>query len=151
MVRPGSPSSTKSTAKSRGMRGCGAGSITASNLLYNKSPKDGSTFGAIFMGAVTEPLTYRLDDDVAQPDRDVEGRVERDVREVAEDRDLGIHRRRQRDHERREPIDATQRRDDVAGIKLRDLLQLVGRTGCGAGRGARRSAGRGAGGDGGRL
>ncbi len=35
----------------------GAGSITAANLLYNKSPKDGSTFGAIFMGAVTEPLT----------------------------------------------------------------------------------------------
>ncbi len=35
----------------------GAGSITAANLLYNKMPKDGSTFGAIFMGAVTEPLT----------------------------------------------------------------------------------------------
>ncbi|MDB5543436.1 MAG: hypothetical protein JWO64_585 [Hyphomicrobiales bacterium] len=35
----------------------GAGSITAANLLYNKSPKDGTTFGAIFMGAVTEPLT----------------------------------------------------------------------------------------------
>ena len=34
----------------------GAGSITAANLLYNKMPKDGSTFGAIFMGAVVEPL-----------------------------------------------------------------------------------------------
>lgn len=34
----------------------GAGSITAANLLYNKLPKDGSTFGAIFMGAVVEPL-----------------------------------------------------------------------------------------------
>ena len=34
----------------------GAGSIVAANLLYNKSPKDGSTFGALFMGAVMEPL-----------------------------------------------------------------------------------------------
>lgn len=34
----------------------GAGSITAANLLYNKLPKDGTVFGAIFMGAVMEPL-----------------------------------------------------------------------------------------------
>jgi tripartite-type tricarboxylate transporter receptor subunit TctC len=34
----------------------GAGSIIAANLLYNKSPKDGTVFGAIFMGAVVEPL-----------------------------------------------------------------------------------------------
>ncbi|MDB5571242.1 MAG: hypothetical protein JWN93_2425 [Hyphomicrobiales bacterium] len=34
----------------------GAGSLTAANLLYNKLPKDGSTFGALFMGAIMEPL-----------------------------------------------------------------------------------------------
>ena len=34
----------------------GAGSLVAANLLYNKMPKDGSVFGAIFMGAVMEPL-----------------------------------------------------------------------------------------------
>jgi tripartite-type tricarboxylate transporter receptor subunit TctC len=33
-----------------------AGSLVAANLLYNKSPKDGTTFGALFMGAVMEPL-----------------------------------------------------------------------------------------------
>ncbi|MDB5651297.1 MAG: tripartite tricarboxylate transporter family receptor [Hyphomicrobiales bacterium] len=34
----------------------GAGSLTATNLLYNKGAKDGTAFGAIFMGAVMEPL-----------------------------------------------------------------------------------------------
>jgi tripartite-type tricarboxylate transporter receptor subunit TctC len=34
----------------------GAGSLVAANLLYNKAPKDGLTFGALFMGAVMEPL-----------------------------------------------------------------------------------------------
>jgi tripartite-type tricarboxylate transporter receptor subunit TctC len=34
----------------------GAGSLTATNLLYNKLAKDGTVFGAIFMGAVMEPL-----------------------------------------------------------------------------------------------
>ncbi len=34
----------------------GAGSLTAANLLYNKLPRDGSTFGALFMGALMEPL-----------------------------------------------------------------------------------------------
>lgn len=34
----------------------GAGSLIAANFLYNKSPKDGSTFGALFMGALMEPL-----------------------------------------------------------------------------------------------
>ncbi|MEY3552698.1 MAG: hypothetical protein RL735_1046 [Pseudomonadota bacterium] len=34
----------------------GAGSITAANLLYNKLPKDGTVFGALFMGAIMEPL-----------------------------------------------------------------------------------------------
>ena len=34
----------------------GAGSLVAANLLYNKAPKDGTTFGALFMGAVVEPL-----------------------------------------------------------------------------------------------
>ncbi len=34
----------------------GAGSLIAANILYNKSPKDGSTFGALFMGALMEPL-----------------------------------------------------------------------------------------------
>jgi tripartite-type tricarboxylate transporter receptor subunit TctC len=33
-----------------------AGSLVAANLLYNKSPKDGTTFGALFMGALMEPL-----------------------------------------------------------------------------------------------
>jgi tripartite-type tricarboxylate transporter receptor subunit TctC len=33
-----------------------AGSLVAANLLYNKSPKDGTAFGALFMGAVMEPL-----------------------------------------------------------------------------------------------
>ncbi len=34
----------------------GASSLVAANLLYNKSPKDGTVFGALFMGAVMEPL-----------------------------------------------------------------------------------------------
>lgn len=34
----------------------GAGSLSAANLLYNKLPRDGSTFGALFMGALMEPL-----------------------------------------------------------------------------------------------
>jgi len=34
----------------------GAGSLIAANQLYNKSPKDGTTFGALFMGAIVEPL-----------------------------------------------------------------------------------------------
>jgi tripartite-type tricarboxylate transporter receptor subunit TctC len=34
----------------------GASSLVAANLLYNKSPKDGTAFGAVFMGAVMEPL-----------------------------------------------------------------------------------------------
>jgi tripartite-type tricarboxylate transporter receptor subunit TctC len=34
----------------------GAASLIAANLLYNRSPKDGTTFGALFMGAVMEPL-----------------------------------------------------------------------------------------------
>src|SRR4051794_8743356 len=34
----------------------GAGSLVAANLLYNKSAKDGTAFGALFMGAVVEPL-----------------------------------------------------------------------------------------------
>jgi tripartite-type tricarboxylate transporter receptor subunit TctC len=34
----------------------GAGSLVAANLLYNKSPRDGTAFGALFMGAVMEPL-----------------------------------------------------------------------------------------------
>jgi tripartite-type tricarboxylate transporter receptor subunit TctC len=34
----------------------GAGSLVAANELYAKSPRDGSVFGAIFMGAVVEPL-----------------------------------------------------------------------------------------------
>ncbi|HEV2571558.1 MAG TPA: hypothetical protein VGU72_07465 [Beijerinckiaceae bacterium] len=34
----------------------GAGSLIAANYLYTKAPKDGSTFGALFMGAVMDPL-----------------------------------------------------------------------------------------------
>ncbi|MDO9441563.1 MAG: tripartite tricarboxylate transporter substrate-binding protein [Beijerinckiaceae bacterium] len=34
----------------------GAGSLIAANLLYNKLNKDGTVFGALFMGAVMEPL-----------------------------------------------------------------------------------------------
>ena len=34
----------------------GAGSLVAANEIYAKSPRDGSVFGAIFMGAVVEPL-----------------------------------------------------------------------------------------------
>lgn len=34
----------------------GAGSLIAANFLFNKAPKDGSTFGALFMGAIMEPL-----------------------------------------------------------------------------------------------
>ena len=34
----------------------GAGSLIAANQLYTKSPKDGTTFGALFMGAIVEPL-----------------------------------------------------------------------------------------------
>jgi tripartite-type tricarboxylate transporter receptor subunit TctC len=34
----------------------GGGSLVAANLLYNKLPKDGTVFGAIFVGAIMEPL-----------------------------------------------------------------------------------------------
>ncbi|MDB5533618.1 MAG: Tripartite-type tricarboxylate transporter, receptor component TctC [Hyphomicrobiales bacterium] len=34
----------------------GAGSLIAANYLYTKAPKDGSTFGALFMGAIMDPL-----------------------------------------------------------------------------------------------
>jgi tripartite-type tricarboxylate transporter receptor subunit TctC len=34
----------------------GAASLVAANLTYNKAPKDGTEFAAIFMGAVVEPL-----------------------------------------------------------------------------------------------
>jgi tripartite-type tricarboxylate transporter receptor subunit TctC len=34
----------------------GAGSVIAANFLYNRARKDGTAFGAIFMGAVVEPL-----------------------------------------------------------------------------------------------
>lgn len=34
----------------------GAGSLTAANQLYSKSPADGSVFGALFTGAIVEPL-----------------------------------------------------------------------------------------------
>lgn len=34
----------------------GAGSVKAATALYTRYPKDGSTFGAIMMGAVVEPL-----------------------------------------------------------------------------------------------
>lgn len=34
----------------------GAGSLIAANLLFNKAPRDGTTFGALFMGAIMEPL-----------------------------------------------------------------------------------------------
>ena len=34
----------------------GAGSLVAANEIYAKSPRDGSVFGAIFQGAVVEPL-----------------------------------------------------------------------------------------------
>src|SRR5579864_8007288 len=34
----------------------GASSLVAANELYSRSPRDGSVFGAIFSGAVMEPL-----------------------------------------------------------------------------------------------
>jgi tripartite-type tricarboxylate transporter receptor subunit TctC len=34
----------------------GAGSLTAANQLYTRSPHDGTTIGAVFTGAVVEPL-----------------------------------------------------------------------------------------------
>ncbi len=34
----------------------GAGSLKATSVIYNKSPKDGTEMAAIFMGAVVEPL-----------------------------------------------------------------------------------------------
>ncbi len=34
----------------------GAGSLTAANQIYARSPADGSTFGAVFTGAIVEPL-----------------------------------------------------------------------------------------------
>jgi tripartite-type tricarboxylate transporter receptor subunit TctC len=34
----------------------GAGSLVAANEIYSKSPHDGSVFGAVFMGALVEPL-----------------------------------------------------------------------------------------------
>lgn len=34
----------------------GAGSMKAANALFTRYPKDGSTFGALFMGAIVEPL-----------------------------------------------------------------------------------------------
>jgi tripartite-type tricarboxylate transporter receptor subunit TctC len=34
----------------------GAGSLTAANHLYNQAPRDGTTFGAVFTGAIVEPL-----------------------------------------------------------------------------------------------
>ena len=34
----------------------GAGSLTAANVLYSQAPRDGTTIGAVFMGAVVEPL-----------------------------------------------------------------------------------------------
>ena len=34
----------------------GAGSLIAANFLFNRAPRDGTAFGALFMGAVMEPL-----------------------------------------------------------------------------------------------
>lgn len=34
----------------------GAGSLTAANVLYAQAPRDGTTIGAVFMGAIVEPL-----------------------------------------------------------------------------------------------
>ena len=34
----------------------GAGSLTAANQLYSNLPRDGSSFGAVFTGAIVEPL-----------------------------------------------------------------------------------------------
>src|SRR3954470_18488446 len=34
----------------------GAGSLVAANEIFTKSPRDGSVFAAVFMGALVEPL-----------------------------------------------------------------------------------------------
>lgn len=34
----------------------GAGGVKATQLLYNRSPRDGTTFAAVFMGSVTDPM-----------------------------------------------------------------------------------------------
>lgn len=44
----------KPTVVARNMDG--AGSLIAASYLFNKAPHDGTTFGALFMGAIMEPL-----------------------------------------------------------------------------------------------